>query len=351
MQILSSKFSALACAMALLPGLSFFSTPAQAQSYSVVKLTSDLPGVAPNQDTQLVNPWGLAALAGEPWWVSDNNSGLSTLYNSSGVKQSLVVTIPPGSIDPTAIGSPTGIVANSTSSFGGAAFIFDTEDGTIQAWTGASSAEIKVDKGTAAVYKGLTATWSGDVAVLYAANFGAGTIEEYDTNFNPIALAPGAFTDPRVPAGWAPFNVQAIGGAIYVTYAKQAAGKQNQEDGAGLGIVDKFNTSGTLLVKFQHGTFLNAPWGVAVAPASFGSFSNDVLVGNFGSGQIVAFNPSTGAEVGVLDSSSGSAITIPGLWALAFGDGGSSGPTTWLFFTAGIEAQAHGLFGYIVAAE
>jgi uncharacterized protein (TIGR03118 family) len=145
--------------------------------------------------------------------------------------------------------------------------------------------------------------------------------------------------------------VQAIGGAIYVTYAKQAAGKQNQEDGAGLGIVDKFNTSGTLLVKFQHGTFLNAPWGVAVAPASFGSFSNDVLVGNFGSGQIVAFNPSTGAEVGVLDSSSGSAITIPGLWALAFGDGGSSGPTTWLFFTAGIEAQAHGLFGYIVAAE
>jgi uncharacterized protein (TIGR03118 family) len=337
-----------ACAIALLTGLPFLSSPVQAQSYSVVPLTSDLSGVAPNQDTQLVNPWGLAALPGDAWWVSDNNSGFSTLYNSSGVKQSLVVTIPPSSSDPTAIGSPTGIVANSTSSFDGAAFLFDTEDGTISAWTGQPTAVIKVDKGTAAVYKGLTMAQMNGENVLYAANFGAGTVEAYDTNFNPITLSAGAFTDPRVPAGWAPYNVQAIGSSIYVTYAKQDATKQNGVNGAGLGIVDKFDTSGTLQLKFAHGSYLNAPWGVAVAPADFGTFSNDVLVGNFGSGEIIAFNPTTGAELGALENSSSKAITIPGIWGLEFGQGGESGPATWLFFTAGIGKQEHGLFGYIV---
>jgi uncharacterized protein (TIGR03118 family) len=324
---------------------------AQAQSYSVVKLTSDLSGVAPNQDTQLVNPWGLAALGGEPWWVSDNNSGLSTLYNSSGVKQSLVVTIPPSSSDPSAMGSPTGVVANNTGFFGGAAFIFDTEDGTISAWSGAPSAVIAIDKGTAAVYKGLTLAQVGSGDVLYAANFRAGTVEAYDRDFSPVTLPAGAFTDPQVPAGWAPFNVQAIEGSIYVTFAEQDSAKHDQVDGPGLGLVDKFSGLGTLELRFQHGSFLNAPWGLAIAPSGFGAFSGDLLVGNFGSGAIVAFNPTTGAEVGPLETSSGSPIAIPGLWALEFGQGGASGPSTWLFFTAGIQAEAHGLFGYIVAAE
>jgi uncharacterized protein (TIGR03118 family) len=189
----------------------------------------------------------------------------------------------------------------------------------------------------------------GSVNVLYAANFRAGTVDVFDTNFDPVTLAPGAFTDPRVPAGWAPFNVQVINGNIFVAFAEQDSAKHDEVDGPGLGFVDEFTPAGKLVMQFQHGSYLNAPWGLALAPANFGKFSNALMVGNFGSGAVVAYDLTTGKAGGVLETSSAKPLAIPGLWALNFGLGGSTGPTNWLYYTAGIKSEAHGLFGYIIA--
>ncbi len=339
---------ASACASLLLLSLGS-AVSAQTNTYVNTPLVSDLAGKAPNQDPNLVNPWGLAAVPGDPWWVSDNGTGLSTLYDGQGNIQSLVVTIPPSASSTSPTGTPTGIVANTTTDFGGSFFIFDSEDGTISTWAGAPSATIVVDKGAAAVYKGLTTAQIGSVNVLYAANFRAGTVEVFDTNFNPVTLTAGAFTDPALPAGFAPFNVQAINGNIFVAFAKQDAAKHDEIDGPGLGFVEEFTTSGKLVMRFEHGGYLDAPWGFALAPSNFGKFSNDLLVGNFGSGAIVAYDMTTGKAVGALANPGGKAVAIPGLWAISFGLGGSTGPTDWLYYTAGIKAEAHGLFGYIVA--
>ncbi len=301
-------------------------------------------------DPNLVNPWGLAAFPGNPWWVSDNGPGLSTLYDGSGNIQSLVVTIPPSASSPAgSLGTPTGIVANPTPDFGGAAFIFDTEDGTISSWAGAPSATIVVDKGAAAVYKGLAIGTMGSVNVLYAANFRSGKIEVYDTNFNPVTLAPGAFTDPKLAPSLAPFNVQVLNGNVYVAYAVQDSAKHNEVDGAGLGFIEEYDASGNSIRRFEHGKFLNAPWGLALAPGDFGLYSNDLLVGNFGSGTVLAFDTTTGKLKNALRNQHGQPLAIPGLWALSFGLGGAAGPANWLYFTAGINAETHGLFGYFVA--
>jgi uncharacterized protein (TIGR03118 family) len=319
-----------------------------AQTYSVTKLVSNTAGVATFTDPNLINPWGLAASGENPWWVSDNNSGLSTLYNGQGQIQSLVVTIPPGKAGGP-IGAPSGIVANSTSDFGGNFFIFDTEDGTIQGWNGAPSATIIVDNGAAASYKGLTMGVMGTANVLFAADFFSGKVEAFDTNFNPITLATGAFTDSTLPAGFAPFNVQNIGGDIFVTFAKQDSTKLNNLNGAGLGYVDKFNPNGKLLMRLEHGNYMNAPWGIALAGSNFGTLSGDLLVGNFGSGEVIAFNASTGKVIGSLQGSNNKPIVIPGLWALAFGQGGNNGPSDWLYFTAGVKNETGGLFGFYAA--
>jgi uncharacterized protein (TIGR03118 family) len=187
----------------------------------------------------------------------------------------------------------------------------------------------------------------GSVNILYAADFRSGAVQAFDTNYNPVTLAAGAFKDPKLPAGFAPFNVQAIGGGLWVTFAKQDSAKHDEVDGAGLGFVDKFDSSGNLLLRLQHGAYMNAPWGIALAGSDFGKFAGDLMVGNFGNGVILAFDPTTGKIKGALTNSSGKPIVIPGLWALAFGQGGANGLTSSLYFTAGIQAEAHGLFGFV----
>jgi uncharacterized protein (TIGR03118 family) len=320
-----------------------------AQGYTRTNLTSDVSGQTPNTDPNLVNSWGIAALPTSPWWVADNHTGLSTIYAQDGTPQSLVVTIPPGSANDSGVGNPTGIVANSTTDFGGALFIFDSEDGTISSWSSGTAATIQVDQGANAIYKGLTMGQINGNNVLYAANFHAGTVDVYDANFNWVSLAAGAFTDPQLPADFAPFNVQWVNGLVIVTFAQQDEDKEDEVAGAGLGFVEAFTPSGTLLRRFEHGPFLNAPWGVALAPSDFGEFSNTLLVGQFGGGLIVAYDATSGKAKGVLHNANGRPIIIPFLWGIGFGNGSAAGPTNSLYFAAGPSDETHGLFGVINA--
>ena len=321
-------------------------------------LVSDITGRASVIDTNLVNPWGIATSASGPFWISDNHSGLSTVYNSTGAVQSLVVTIPPpaGSPGPA---SPTGIIFNGTADFtvasgasnAPAKFIFATEDGTISGWASGSDAVLKVDNSVAgAVYKALASGSVGASNYLYAANFNAGTIDVFDGNYTPVSLA-GSFADPTIPAGFAPFNIQNFGGSLYVTYAKQDADKHDDVGGPGNGYVDVFDTGGNLLRRLISNGTLNSPWGLAMAPAGFGPWGGDLLVGNFADGVINAFDPLTGLYLGTVKGADGNPIAIPGLWGLKFGNGGNGGSTNTLYFTAGIAGggavEDHGLFGSI----
>lgn len=299
-------------------------------SYTQTSLVSDIPGMGTFTDAHLVNPWGLSRSANSYWWASDEATGVSTLYNGTGAIQSLVVTVPPASGAGT--GTPTGTVAV------GGKFIFVTLDGTISQWTSGTSAVKKVTNAGAA-YTGVTSAKNGSVQEIYVAN-SAGGVEAYTTAFARVTLAPGAFTDPAVPAGYTPYGIQAVGAKIYVTFAAAP--------GAG-GYVDVFNAAGTLLLSFAQANF-DQPWGIAQAPAGFGKFQHAVLVGNVGSGKIGAYSASTGKFMGFLDNASKKPITIPGLWALYFGGGNTlSGPTGSLYFTAGIDNYLHGLFGTITA--
>jgi uncharacterized protein (TIGR03118 family) len=301
-------------------------------SYLQTNLVSDITGRASKTDAHLVNPWGLSRGASTDWWVADTGTGVSTLFNGSGDIETLVVTIPPAS--GTGTGSPTGTVAL------GSAFVFVTLDGTISEWTSGTTAVIKVNN-SGAVYTGCTLASNNSVTTLYVAN-AAGGVEAYTTSFTRVTLAPGAFMDPNVPAGYTPYGIQNVGGKIWVTFTDGV--------GAGLGYVDAFNPAGTLLLSLQHGNWMNEPWGIALAPANFGAFSKMLLVGNTGSGEIGAFNPTTGTFEGFLKNSAGTAITNSGLWAIYFGSGSTgSGPTTTLYFTAGIDNYLKGLFGTITA--
>ncbi|MFA5057222.1 MAG: TIGR03118 family protein [Opitutaceae bacterium] len=330
------------------------SSPARAQHYQQTNLVSDVPGLAAVTHLPLVNPWGLTRSATSPWWVSDNGAGVSTLYNGAGTPLSLIVTvpIPPSGTPPS---TPTGTVFNGTTDFQvgpgqPARFIFVTEDGTISGWNptaDATNAILKVDHSATAVYKGVTLGQRNGANFLYAANFRAGRVEVYDANFAWIDLGPEAFGDSKLPAGFAPFNVQNINGTIYVTFAKQDAQQHDEVDGAGLGYVDAFSTDGILLMRLKSGPWLNAPWGVAWAPAGFGHLSGKLLVGNFGSGKIAAYDPRKGNFQGMLLGPDDEPLAIEGLWALDFGNGAGAGPATTLYFTAGINGEADGLFGTI----
>jgi len=319
-------------------------------SYGQTNLTSDLSGVAANTDHQLVNPWGIAFFPGAPFWVADNNSGVSTLYDATGKKQSLVVTIPPPS-DMTGQGTPTGIVTNSTSGFlvGGvpAVFIWDSEDGTISGWWTGNKSTIEVDNSdSGAVYKGLAMLTNTSGSFLVAANFNSGKIEVYDKNWKLTTLT-GTFADPTLPKGYGAFGVHVIGSAVYVTYAKQNPSKHDPVIGPGRGYVSQFNNQGDFVQRFASAGVLDAPWGVVTAPATgFGAFSGDLLIGNFGDGIINAFSPSTRKVLGQIQNPDGTVIHNPGLWDMVFGAGGTGDPHT-LYFTAGILSEAHGLFGAI----
>jgi uncharacterized protein (TIGR03118 family) len=366
---------ALGLALLLLPGL------AVAQHYTQTNLVSNT-GNAPLTDPNLQNAWGLVASpTGSPWWVSNNAGGTSTLYSidpTTGAA-SLVpinpapnefVKVPGAPQTPPVPGSPTGIMFNgSPTDFllapgAPALFLFVTEDGTVQGWNpgvNRASTVIKVDHSkvpnaeNGAVYKGSTIDEIDGHRYILAANFRSGRIDVFDSNFNQAHISEEQFDDDSLPRGFAPFNVQGVGPNIYVTYAKQDAAKHDpvKPGDPGDGFVDVFNRHGHLLQRLQHGDWLNAPWGVVWATPGFGEFSNTILIGNFRGDNISAFNPVTGQFLGNMRNADGSTLKIDGLWALRFGNDGSAGPASTLFFTAGPDDETNGLLGTLtpVAAE
>jgi uncharacterized protein (TIGR03118 family) len=326
--------------------------------YTVHKLVSDDASLAPRTDSNLVNAWGIAQGDDTAIWVNDAGTGVSTVYRGNGrpVPSSaspLVVTIP-GPSGSTDASSPTGIVYNeladaeptafavsSGGNTGPSEFIFVTEDGTISGWNPSvdlTHAILVVDNsGSDAVYKGLAIIDDH----IYATNFESGLVEEYDASFAPA----GTFTDPGIPADFAPFGIRAIDDMLYVTYAKRDG--DDDLPGPGNGFVDEFSPDGTLIAQFAaHGT-LNSPWGLALAPNNFGQFSNALLVGNFGDGTINAFDAATGEFLGQLSNNQGAPIVIDGLWGLLFGTGAQGAKPNTLYFTAGPSDEEHGLFGRI----
>lgn len=326
--------------------------PCANASYIQSNLVSDGSVSGTTVDPNLINPWGMSASPTSPFWVSDNGSGLATLYNGLGTTLSLAVTIPAplGGSGPS---KPTGQVFNSSSGFNNDPFIFATEDGTIAGWRGAlgTNAELLVNNSAAgAVYKGLAIGSNASGTNLYAANFRSGQIDIFNSNLVPTTVV-GAFVDPNLPAGYAPFNIQNIGGYLYITYALQDGTKSDDVPGAGNGYVDVFDTDGNLVRRLISAGSLNSPWGLVMAPINFGGFSNDLLVGNSGDGLINAFDPLTGNFLGSLEDITNNPILIDGLWALDFGNGGNGGLTNELFFTAGPNDGANGLFGKIAATS
>jgi uncharacterized protein (TIGR03118 family) len=358
-------FTLLAVGLSLLPVVS------KAQHYKQTNLVSDIMGMAPVHDPNLKNPWGLTRSSGSPWWVANNNSGTSTLYDGNGNPKGgpLVVTVPPPGFAPGTQSAPTGVVFNgSPTDFllapGKAAiFIFATEDGTISGWnpganppTSVTNAILKVDnsdKGSAngAVYKGATSAEVDGQRFLYVTNFRSAKVEVYDTNFKRVDLDEDAFHSGEIPRGFAPFNVQNVGGTLFVTYAQQDAPRHDPVGGDGLGFVELFTPTGKHIGHLEHGDWLNAPWGVVWTTRDFGEFSNAILVGNFRSGWVAAFNGFTHKFIGFLRNPDNSLVTIDGLWSLTFGNDAGAGLANTLFFTAGINNENDGLFGTLTPVD
>lgn len=367
------RISALARGLSMSVGLLSLSATLVAQPtqhYKVTNLVADTPGTAPVTDSNLVNPWGMSRSSGSPFWVSDNGAGVATLYNGTGTPfppaSPLVVTILPADNDSGPKGTPTGQIFNGTSGFQlpngkPAAFLFVTEDGTLQGWNGGNTATIIPNTNThsASVYKGMAIASIDDPDLgptyyLYLADFRKGEIVVYDSTFNRYPLRREAFEDERIPRGFAPFNIQNIGGNLYVAFAQQDDAKHDDVPGAGLGFVDVFSPRGKLLRRLEYGSWFNAPWGLAQAPSDFGEFSHNILVGQFGSGEILAFDPVTGRFKGRLYDNNipSMPIAIDGLWGLLFGsDAANSGLATTLFFAAGTDGEQHGRFGTITAVD
>ncbi len=364
--------AAAVVAAAALATMAAAASPAGAEQarFRQVNLVSDIPGVAPLTDPDLLNAWGLAATPGtdqapgSPLWVSDNGSDKTTLFagaTPTSVTQVLVVNI--------TAGAPTGqvfnpdragfVVHDAAGHSGSALFIFASENGAIDAWNPGVGAtgpgpstvtETPVSNGANAVYKGLAIAQASDGhTYLYATNFRSGRVEVYDSNFQPARLPGGLFTDPAIPAGYAPFGIQELAGKLYVTYAKQNAALHDDVAGQGHGFVDVFTNDGALIRRLVSHGQLNSPWGLALAPAGFGGFGGALLVGNFGDGHINAYNPDTGTHLGQLRGPGGHPIVIDGLWGLRFGNGNAA-KTGELVFSAGPNGEADGLLGKIVVA-
>jgi uncharacterized protein (TIGR03118 family) len=329
-------------------------TPTITSTFATKTLVADQGTDAAHLDTHLVNAWGIAFNPTAFVWVANNGTSTSTLYDGNGVPQTLVVAIPSGTAGAAA---PTGIVYNGTSDFkvtqngvtGASPFIFVGEAGTVSGWSPSvnrTNAITAVDTGGNAVYKGLAIGSYAGANYLYAADFRNNHVDVYNGNWQKATL-PGSFTDPNLPAGYAPFGIQAIGDRIYVAYAQRETNGNDDVKGAGLGMVDVYDTAGNMVKRLVTGGALNAPWGLAMAPANFGDFSNALLVGNFGDGKINAYNPTTGAFIGTLQKSDHTPIVIDGLWGIAFGNGVQNQPTNTLFYTAGPGDEAHGVYGRI----
>jgi uncharacterized protein (TIGR03118 family) len=329
------------------------------QPYSNHVLVSDGNVPADFTDKNLVNGWGVAFHPFGPVWVSDNGTGKSTLYDGTGKPQSLVVTIPGSGGEHSA---PTGVVfaggsdfvvsmtTSGTTTSGAARFIFVTEDGTLAAWApnvNATTAIIVPTPATDAVYKGLALSGDGTTHLLYATDFHNGRVDVFDGNFKPV-MKPGAFMDPMLPKNFAPFGIQAINGDIYVSYAKKdSPDAEDETAGPGLGFIDVYSPDGMLLGRFASRGALNAPWGMALAPLSFGDFGGALLVGNFGDGTINAFSPRTGRWLGTLRDVHQRRIKVDGLWGMAFGNGILAQKTNALYYAAGPNGEANGAYGVI----
>jgi uncharacterized protein (TIGR03118 family) len=326
------------------------SAGAAAGGYLQENLVSDQPGVAQLTDSQLVNAWGMSRGPNTPVWVSDNGADVTTLYNGatgspeSPVAKVLTVMIPGG--------VPTGQVFNDTTAFllpgttTAARFIFIGEDGDLSAWAGGPAATL-VGHTAGAVYKGLALAHTPSGPMLLAANFHDNRIDIFDDTFAPVPDA-GMFTDPTLPSDYAPFNVAEINGRIFVTYAKQDADREDDVAGKAHGFVDVYTTSGAFVERFATHGVLDSPWGMTIAPAGFGQFSGDLLIGNFGDGRIHAFDPNTGNVLGILRGTTGQPLEIDGLWALMVGDAAAGGPNA-VWFSAGPDDEAHGLLGVLRA--
>jgi uncharacterized protein (TIGR03118 family) len=349
----------LVCALGLISCITSVASYAAGDFYQQHNLVSDGFIPADNTDPNLVNGWGVAFNPFGPVWVADNGTGVSTIYNGAGKPQSLVVQIPApaGSSDK---GNPTGIVFNGSNDFvvgsgnttGPSRFIFATEDGVIAGWspTVDMTHAIRVvdnSASTGAVYKALALSAGGNGSLLYAADFHNNKIDVFDREFKPVTLSGDAFTDPDLPAGFAPFGLQAIQGDIYVAYAKQDADKRDEVAGRGLGFIDVFDPNGHLIRRVVSQGALNAPWGMTLAPAGFGKFANHLLVGNFGDGTINAYDLATGHFAGRLKEADRRPIKIEGLWGIAFGNGFANQPVNTLFFASGPADEKHGLYGRI----
>jgi uncharacterized protein (TIGR03118 family) len=327
--------------------LAFAATFLHADSlgFSQTNLVSDVQGLAANTDPNLKNPWGVAFSATSPFWTSDQVTGLSTLYNAAGTPQALVVTIP-GGTPPT---GPTGMVfSNVAGSFPvngtAATFIFDTLNGTIAGWNGGTTATVEATT-AGAIYTGLAEASNGTSTFLYAANSApGGHINVFNSAWQPTTLA-GNFTDPSLPAGLVPFNVQNIGGNLYVTYAQLGPGGTPLPGG----VVDEYDANGNFIKRIATGGPLSAPWGIVLAPSSFGSFSNDLLIGNFGNGEILAYDATTDVFLGTLNGANGQPLVNDFLWALETRAGVNGFDPNAVYFSAGINNQADGLFGEITA--
>ena len=293
--------------------------------YTIQNLVSDVPGLAAQTDPSLTNPWGIALNANGPFWIANNHTGTATVYNGAGqpspAATPTIVTIPGG--------SPTAQVFNGTTAFAiadgnPAMFLFASESGMISGWNPGvdpGNAKVVVDNSsTGAVYKGLAIGANSSGPLIYAANFHAGTVDVFDSQFQPATVA-GGFTDPNLPAGFAPFNIQKIGRSLYVTYAQQDDARHDDVPGAGNGYINIFDMDGNLVRRLVSAGVLNSPWGIALAPGFFGDYSNTLLVGNFGDGAINAFDPAAGTLLGTLADPQGNTIHIPGLWALSPGNG------------------------------
>jgi uncharacterized protein (TIGR03118 family) len=349
-----------------------------ANKYVQHNLVSDIAGAADHTDPCLINPWGITFSPNSPFWVSANGSGLSTIYDGNGNAASLIVQVP-GSAGaqgsgqqcgktPFGAGAPSGIVFNNSASFllgtSPASFLFSSEQGMIAGWNGAAAGagKIMADRSASgSVYKGLAIATRSEGPLLYVADFGNGKVDVFDGGMK-LVLLPGAFVDSQIPAGFAPFNIQNLGGSLYVSYARQDAAHHDDVPGQGSGYVDVYDLNGLLLSRLIAGGPLNSPWGLALAPAGFGDFGGALLVGNFGDGSINAFNAVTGAFLGPLQGDTGNAIHISGLWGLTFGNGSransaatpTGGDANTLYFTAGIAGpdtvESHGLLGALQPA-
>jgi uncharacterized protein (TIGR03118 family) len=331
-----------------------------ASSYTVHPLVSDIPnptGTAADAnvivDPNLIDPWGIAISASSPFWISDAGTGKATVYSATSnpafTPSATVVNVPSASGGAARV---TGQIANGTGGFAVGTglvpnFIFCTEDGTLSGWNRTNdpnNAKVMVNNNGNAVYKGCTAMVTPNGPQLYAANFSAGTVDVFDTNWKPVTS--GGFTDPSLPPGLNPFNVQVFGSRVFVTYALLGPDGVHDQAGAGNGQVDIYDWQGNLLTSLTDQS-LNSPWGLEIAPEFFGDYSFTLLVGNFGDGTINAFDILSGQHVGTLSDSTGKPITLPGLWGLQFGNGGGGGNAKALYFAAGIGNEQHGLFGSI----